>query len=137
MPEPRSSAPSKGVSVPPQTPQQAQPVSETFIAHAMQLMTANSYTPTQAQVDKMLSLQEKGMDYTHNERIHFSPQLISTLIVFAVLAAIIVGLFVFCVFFAPQYASQIITAAVSLATGAFGGYSYGTSKSRKKDNGDD
>lgn len=44
---------------------QSQRVNETFMAHAMQIMNANSYTPTQAQVDKMLSLQEKGMDYTH------------------------------------------------------------------------
>lgn len=110
---------------------QLQQASETFMAHAMQIMSANSYTPTQAQVDKMLSLQEKGMDYTHRERTHFSPQLISSLIVFGALIFVLIGLFVFCVFFAPEYASQIITGALGVITGAFGGYGYGV-RSRKE-----
>ncbi len=114
------------------TPQVA---SESFMAHAMQIMSSNQYNPTQAQVDKMLTLQEKGMDYTHSERTHFSPQLISTLIVLGGLALIIVGLFVFCVFYAPQYASMIISGAVGLLTGGAGGYGYGTrNKKRHGDN---
>jgi hypothetical protein len=111
-------------------------MSESFMAHAMQIMNANQYTPTQAQVDKMLALQEKGMDYTHNERIHFSPALISALSVFGFLIIVLVGLFVFCVFYAPQYASQIISLAIGLATGGLGGYGYGSTRGKKK-NGDD
>lgn len=133
MPEPGSSAQSSQLAA--QAPEVAQQMSETFMASAMQIMSANSYTPTQAQVDKMLSLQEKGMDFTHHERTHFSPQLISTLLAVGGLALIIVGLFVFCVFYAPEYASQIIALGIGLITGSVGGYGYG-SRAKKK-NGDE
>jgi hypothetical protein len=101
-----------------------------FMATAMQIMNANSYTPTQAQVDKMLALQEKSMDYVHHERTHFSPKLISTLLILVGIAIVFVGIFVFCVFYAPQYASQIISGFLGLVTGGVGGYGLGSKKTK-------
>lgn len=114
------------VSQPPQ-------VTEHFMATAMQIMNSNQYTPTQGQVDKMLALQEKGMDYTHKERTNFTPHLITTICGFAFFTIIIVGLFIFCIFYAPQYASQILSGAIGLLTGGIGGYGYANKKNKQNE----
>ncbi len=48
-------------------------VNETVLAQMLSIAGGqHQYVPTQAQVDKLLSLQEKGMEYTHDERTRIS-----------------------------------------------------------------
>lgn len=51
-------------------------MTEQFQAHMLQMFgdASNTYKPTESQVDKILALQEKGMDYTHAERTKLLPQ---------------------------------------------------------------
>lgn len=51
-------------------------LSEAVQANLLQIFGdgGSTYKPTEAQVDRILALQEKGMDYTHDERTSVSPR---------------------------------------------------------------
>ena len=68
-----------------------------------------------------IALQEKGMDYTHKERTCYSPRQKMDTIGFCVVIIVLVGVFVFSVFYVPQYLSQIISGTFGLLGGAAGG----------------
>lgn len=106
-------------------------INENVIAHIMQIVGSQSYQPTQAQVDKMLAMQEKGMDYTFKERNTFTADRITKLIVLVVF----VGIYVFSVYTVPQYVGEIISGMIGFLTGGIGGYGYAQSrrKSLKED----
>lgn len=104
---------------------------ETVTAHLMQIMGANRYRPTEAQVDKMLALQEKGMDYTYNERTKFNAPLIYNLIIILIIIVSAGAAFVFTAIKIPQYLDVVIAGLISFLTGGAGGYGLGRSQSRK------
>ena len=104
---------------------------ETVAMQVMQIMSGNQYNPTNAQVDKMLALQEKSMDYTHKDTHTFLPKDILEISKFAFVILVGVGLFVFATYKAPQYLGQIASALLGLIAGGGIGYGYG---SRKKNN---
>lgn len=109
-------------------------IDETVTAHMMQIFGNQSqqYMPTQAQVDKILDLQEKGMDYTHEERTKFSPIQKTDLIVIIVVIITFLIIFALSVFYAKEYVGEIIAGMIGVLTGGLGGYGMGRSK---KDNG--
>ena len=79
-------------------------IDETVTAHLLQIFGNQSqqYTPTQSQVDKILELQEKGMDYTHDERTHFSPKQWMNLGVLFITVSALLLVFLSCLFFAKE-----------------------------------
>lgn len=100
-------------------------INETVTARMLQIAGAkNDYIPTQAQVDKILELQEKGMDYTHDERTRFSPKRKADLILAIIVIVTFLIIFILALFFAKEYLGEIITGFVGLLTGGIGGYSY-------------
>ena len=104
---------------------------------AMQVMRVfgpqNQYEPTQAQVDKILALQEKGMDYTHEERMKISPKQKIEIGILIFGSIILCGVFVLCLLFAKEYLGQLVSGIVGLITGSFGGYGLGKSKTKKEE----
>ena len=113
------------------------PINENVTAHMMQIFgnQTQQYVPTQAQVDKILDLQEKGMDYTHKERTKFSPRQITELTMFVAVILILLAVFVLSLFFAKEYLGEIISGAVGFLAGGAGGYGFAHSK--KSDNGNE
>jgi len=91
----------------------------------------NQYQPTQAQVDKILALQEKGMDYTHQERTKISPKQLSGLIVLGVAVAVLLAIFFSCLFWAKELLGEVVAGMVGLLTGGIGGYGIGKSTEKK------
>ncbi|MFH1620739.1 MAG: hypothetical protein ABIB04_01500 [Patescibacteria group bacterium] len=114
----------------PQSSQQG--ITDEVAMHVMRIFgNQNQYEPTQAQVDKILSLQEKGMDYTHEERTRVSPKQkleVTVLIVGAILLLIV---FILCLFSAKEYLGEVVSGIVGLLAGSFGGYGFGKSKTKK------
>ncbi len=112
-------------------------IDETVTAHMMQIFGNQSqqYMPTQSQVDKVLDLQAKGMDYTHEERTKFSPvQKIEVTVIIVVIITFLI-IFALSIFFAKEYVGEIISGMIGVLTGGFGGYGLGRSK--KDDNNSD
>jgi len=106
---------------------------ETMAMQAMQIITGNQYNPTTEQVDKMLALQEKSMDYTHKDTHTFLPKDILEVGKFVFVILIGVGLFVFATFKAEEYLGEIASALLGLLAGGGIGYGYGA---KKRNNGD-
>lgn len=107
-------------------------IDETVTAHMMQVFGEQNkqYIPTQAQVDKILALQEKGMDYTHKERTTWSPKQTIELIVFAIIIITLIGIFTLTLFYAKEYLGEVISGMVGLLAGGAGGYGYGRSHAK-------
>lgn len=103
-------------------------IDETVTAHLLQIFGNQSqqYTPTQSQVDKILELQEKGMDYTHDERTHFSPKQWMNLGVLFITVSALLLVFLSCLFFAKEYLGEVVSGIVGLLAGSFGGYGLGS-----------
>lgn len=98
---------------------------EIFMAQAMKIFgTQKHYSPTEAQVDKILAMQEKGMDYTHKERTELSPKQKIELVAVIVVVLVLLTVFIFSVFYAKEYLSEIITGLVAFLTGGAGGYGF-------------
>lgn len=110
-------------------------IDETVTAHLLHIFGNQSqqYSPTQLQVDKILELQEKGMDYTHDERTHFSPKQWMNLGVLLITVLALLFVFVLSLFFAKEYLGEIVSGLVGLLAGSFGGYGMG-SRSKVKSN---
>lgn len=106
---------------------------ETMAMQAMQIITGNQYNPTTEQVDKMLALQEKSMDYTHKDTHTFLPKDILEVGKFVFVILVGVALFVFATFFAEEYLGEIASALLGLLAGGGIGYGYGA---KKRNNGD-
>jgi len=108
-------------------------VNERVMAQLLQISNGSKpYTPTNAQVDKMLALHEKGMEYTHKERTTYLPKDIMHMTTYLFTALLVVAVFVFSVFYAKEYLGEIISATLGLVLGGVGGYGYGTSKNKEK-----
>lgn len=107
-------------------------IDETVTAHLLQIFgnQTQAYMPTQAQVDRILALQEKEMDYAHEERRHLSPRQKIQLFAFFVITVVFLTLFFACLFYAPEYLGEVITGAIAFAAGSAGGY--GIAKSKQK-----
>lgn len=121
----------------PETPSEVrQPaMTEQFQGQLLQLFgeQGNAYKPTEAQVDKMLALQEKGMDYTHTERTKILPaQWMSIIITLAIILGF-VGLIWVTAVYANQHLEKVITGAVSFLAGGAGGYGIARAKARNSD----
>ncbi len=110
-------------------------IDETVTAHLLQIFgnQGQQYVPTQAQVDKIIGLQEKGMDYTHKERTNFSPKQKIEVGVFAGVMVVLVGMFIFSVYKVPEYSGEIISGLIGLISGGIGGYGYGSKKKGKEE----
>ncbi len=106
---------------------------EHFYAQMLQVTQGRQYVPTTAQVDKILALQEKGMDYTHNERTRFLPQHIFQYGTFAFVILLVVGVFVFSTFYAKEYLATIASALFGLTAGGVGGYGLGVRNAKKNE----
>lgn len=107
---------------------------ESFMAHAMQIMGDNGgYKPTERQVDKILELQEKGMEYTHKERTNVLPKQWLELVVFVVIIASFFGVLVFVAIYAPNYLGETITGILGFLSGGVGGYGIAKAKTTKKE----
>lgn len=119
-----------------QTPPNRPLIDETVTAHLLQIFGNQSqqYVPTQAQVDKIIGLQEKGMDYTHQERTCFSPKQKIETGVFVLVVFLMVGMFVFSVYKAPQYTGEILAGIIGFFGGGLSGYGYANSKKRDGNN---
>jgi hypothetical protein len=91
----------------------------------------NQYQPTQAQVDKILALQEKGMDYTHKERTKISPKQVTGLIVLGIGVVVLLAIYFSCLFYAKEFLGEVIAGIVGLLTGGLGGYGIGKSMDKK------
>lgn len=102
--------------------------SETVTAHLMQIMGNNRYKPTESQVDKMLALQEKGMDYSFQERTKFTAPIVSKLVIIVIGFVFVGGLFVYTATYLPEYIDVVLAALISFGTGSVGGYGFGTRK---------
>ena len=101
------------------------PFNETVQAHMLQIMGQQQYVPTQTQVDKILALQEKGMDYTHQERCVSSPQQKFIFISFIIATLILLIIFTLTLFFAKEYLSQVVSGIFGILAGSGLGYGYG------------
>ncbi|MCK4635333.1 MAG: hypothetical protein KAT32_00565 [Candidatus Moranbacteria bacterium] len=112
-------------------------IDETVTAHMMQIFGNQSqqYMPTQSQVDKVLDLQAKGMEYTHEERTKFSPIQKTELTVIIVVIITFLIIFTLSIFFAKEYVGEIIYGMIGILTGGLGGYGLGRSK-KDDDNSD-
>jgi len=106
-------------------------LNDSVMAHFMQIAGTQSYQPTQAQVDKMLEMQEKGMDYTFKERNTFTAERITRLVVFFAVLLTFIGVFVFATYKVPQYLGEIISGMVGFLTGGVGGYGYAQTRKSK------
>jgi len=110
-------------------------MNETVIAHMLQMSAGKQqYVPTNDQVDKIIALQEKGMDYTHKERTTYLPQNILQVCAFAFTVLVITGIFVFSAFYAKEYLGEIISGVFGLGAGGGIGYGFGSKKSKNTDN---
>lgn len=105
-------------------------IDENVTAQILQIFgnQSNQYVPTQAQVDKILDLQEKGMDYTHEERKNFSPKQKMEITFFLSAVVILVVVFVLCLFFAKEYVGEIVSGLIGFIAGGAGGYGIAKSK---------
>lgn len=109
-------------------------VSEAFEAGMMRIFgEQDTYKPTKSQVDKMLSLQEKGMDYTHKERTMWQPRQVAELVSFILLLIFVTGLIWLILDKAPQYTGEVISVVIGLVGGGLGGYGYGSKKNKSQD----
>ena len=118
----RASPPSSGV------------MSEAMQAGMMQIFGEQEpYKPTKSQIDKILSLQEKGMDYTHKERTMWQPKQVMSLIVFVIVIIAILGLVALTAWLAKEYIGQVITGAIAFVAGGAGGYGFANRKQRSED----
>jgi len=99
-------------------------IDETVTAHMARIIgnQSSQYIPTQAQVDKILSLQEKGMDYTHEERTVCSPKQKIQLTMFMVIIIVLIIIFTLSLFYAKEYLGEIISGTVGILAGGIGGY---------------
>jgi hypothetical protein len=93
----------------------------------------NQYEPTQAQVDKILLIQEKGLDYAHQERMRVSPKQKIELVLFLAGLFVLVLIFVLCLLYAKEYLGEIVSGIVGLVAGVLGGYGYGKSQQEAQD----
>ncbi len=110
-------------------------IDETVTTHLLQMFgnQTQAYMPTQAQVDRILELQEKEMDYAHEERRHLSPRQKVQLFAFFVITTVFLVLFFACLFYAPEYLGEVITGAIAFAAGSAGGYGLAKSKDTPTD----
>jgi uncharacterized membrane protein (DUF106 family) len=109
-------------------------MSQAFQAGMMQIFgEQDTYKPTKSQVDKMLALQEKGMDYTHKERTMWRPQQLAQLIAFIITLIFFIVLIWLILTKAPQYTGEVVTAVVSLIGGGGVGFGIGYRKGRESE----
>jgi uncharacterized ion transporter superfamily protein YfcC len=109
-------------------------IDETVSAHIMQMFgNSQQYQPTQAQVDKILSLQEKGMDYTHEERTCFSPKQKIELAIFVCSIIVLVLVFLHTLWYAKEYLGEVIASIVGFLAGGSAGFAYAKTGSKKRD----
>lgn len=112
-------------------PKEKAQLSEAFQASMLQIFgEQETYKPTKSQVDKMLALQEKGMDYTHKERTMWQPAQISQLIVLVIVLLFVIGILWVILTQAPQYTGQVVTSIIGLIGGTGIGYGIGYKKGR-------
>jgi len=104
---------------------QDNPFNETVQAHMLQIMGQQQYIPTQSQVDKILAIQEKGMDYTHQERCQNSPHQKIIFISFIMAIITLLVIFTLTLFFAKEYLSQVVSGVFGILAGSGIGYGYG------------
>lgn len=108
--------------------------SEAMQAGMMQIFgDQEAYKPTKSQVDKMLALQEKGMDYTHAERTMFQPKQVLEVVVFVAILLFIAGVLTLVIFKAPQYTGEAISSVIGLLGGGGIGYGVGLKKRNSED----
>ena len=107
-------------------------MNERVVAQMLEISTGKQYIPTPGQIDRMLSLYEKDMDYTHEENKTYLPKDILGFITFLVIIAVVLAVFIFSAFYAKEYLGEIVSAILGLVAGGAGGYSYGMSKFKKK-----
>lgn len=110
-------------------------IDEVVTAHMLRIFgdQKQQYVPTQSQVDKILALQEKGMDYTHKERTNSSPKQKIELIIFIVIIIVILIIFSLSLFFAKEYLGEIISGIAGFLAGGAGGYGFAKSKNKNND----
>lgn len=117
-------------------------INENVTAHMMQIFgnSSQQYIPTQTQVDKILELQEKGMDYTHKERMqdkeHFSPREKKDLIMSIFIVGVLLVILILSMIFAEQYVGEVMIGTLGFLVGGAGGYGIGRSKDISEDNKD-
>lgn len=109
---------------------EAPQMNESMVANIMQMTLGRQYIPTSEQVDKLLALQEKGMDYTHKERTSYLPSQVLEFWAFFVIIAILALIFTLTILLAPQYLEQVASGIIGLIGGGLGGYGYGVKKSK-------
>jgi len=108
-------------------------INQNVVAQMLQLTTGRQYTPTSDQVDKIIALHEKGMDYTHKDNHTFLPKDILRYGAFAFVLLIVVGIFIFSAFYAKEYLGEIVSAILGLMAGGVSGYGLGSTKKNKTD----
>ena len=110
-------------------------VSEAVTAQMLQIFgdQGGRYKPTEAQVDKILALNEKGMDYTHKERTSFSPTQKIEVGVFVSVVIALVAILWIVVSKAPDYLGETITGIIGFLTCGFGGYSFAKTRNSRGD----
>jgi hypothetical protein len=110
-------------------------MTEQFQGQLLQLFgdQGNAYKPTEAQVDKMLSLQEKGMDYTHTERTKILPAQWMRVIVTVIGVLGFVGLIWVTAVYAKEHLEKVITGAIGFLAGGASGYGLARSKTSNEE----
>lgn len=101
---------------------------ETLQALMFQANDSAVYKPSEKQVDKILELREKAMDYTFKERTSLHPKdILKTITLFGVILSFLIILWI-TVENAPEYTDAVIASIISLVGGGFTGYGLGRSK---------
>ena len=106
-------------------------INERTVAAMLQITTGRAASPTPGQVEKMLGLFEKNMDYQHKENMAFLPKDILTVGCYVLALLILLSIFILCVFFAKEYLGEIVSGFLGLAAGGGLGYGFGMRKNNK------
>jgi hypothetical protein len=118
-----------------ETPSHPGQISEAFQAQLLQIYgnQGGGYRPTRQQVDKILALQEKGMDYTHKERMNVTAKQKVDMFLFGGVVVALIVIILIVAWKAPDQIGLAITGAIAFLTGGAGGYSIGKSKKKADD----
>ena len=109
----------------------AKPRSEVESLQAALLQVAgqgDAYRPTESQVDKILALREKGMDYTYKENTQISPRLKAQIGIFVFVVVVLLIILAGVLYFAKDYFGEVLSGIIGLLTGGLGGYGLASSK---------
>jgi hypothetical protein len=102
---------------------------ETLSVLLAQASGGNSYQPTEKQVDKLLELREKSMDYISKERTSLLPKdVLKFLTLIAFLIALLV-IFIFVILKTPEYTETVLVGIIGFIGGGVGGYGIGSKNS--------